>query len=87
MHNPKLPYRLGRVDIPTLLIWGESDGVVTPEYGAAYRDLIPGAELIVIPEAGHAPQIEQPEAFVNRLLDFSGVHAGEKTIPLAGETK
>ena len=71
MHNPKLPGLLHRIDIPTLLIWGESDGLVTPEYGAAFRDMIPGARLVVIPEAGHAPQAEQPEAFVSEILAFA----------------
>jgi len=71
MHNPKLRYRLHRIDIPTLLIWGENDGIVTPEYGAALRDLIPGASLSVIPEAGHHPHIEQPNEFAVRFLEFA----------------
>ena len=71
MHNPKLPHRLHRIDVPTLLIWGESDGLVTPDYGRAYCDMIPGAEMIVIPEAGHAPQAEQPDAFVRHVLSFA----------------
>jgi pimeloyl-ACP methyl ester carboxylesterase len=72
MHNPKLPRRLHRIDVPTLLIWGASDGLVTPAYGEAYRDMIPGARLVVIPEAGHSPQREQPDAFVRHVLDFAG---------------
>ena len=71
MHNPKLRYRLHRIDIPTLLIWGENDGIVTPDYGAAFRDLIPEASLSVIPEAGHHPHIEQPEQFAARFLEFA----------------
>ena len=71
MHNPKLKYRLHRIDIPTLLIWGENDGIVTTEYGASLRDLIPGASLSVIPEAGHHPHIEQPGEFVERFLEFA----------------
>ena len=71
MHNPKLPYRLHRIDIPTLLIWGEGDQVVTPGCGEAFRDLIPGAAMVVIPDARHFPHIEQPEAFVNHFLQFS----------------
>ena len=63
MHNPKLRHRLHRIDIPTLLIWGENDGIVTTDYGAALRDLIPGATMSVIPEAGHHPHIEQPNEF------------------------
>ena len=72
MHNPKLKARLQRIDIPTQLIWGASDGIVTTAYAEAYRDSIPGAELSVIKKAGHNPQIEQPEAFVERVLAFAG---------------
>ncbi len=71
MHNPKLPGRLHRIDVPTLLIWGESDGLVTPDYGQAFCGMIPGAEMVVIPEAGHAPQVEQPDAFVGYVTSFA----------------
>ncbi len=71
MHDPRLKHRLHRIDVPTLLIWGESDGLVTPAYGAAYRDMIPGAKLTVIAEAGHAPQAEQPKAFVEHVVQFA----------------
>ena len=71
MHNPKLRYRLHRIDIPTLLIWGENDGIVTLDYGAALRDLIPGASMSVIPEAGHHPHVEQPNEFAARFLEFA----------------
>ena len=75
MHNPKLRHRLNRIKAPTLLIWGEKDGIVTPQYGAAYRDLIPGARLAVVPQAGHLPQIEQPQAFMKELRGFLGSRA------------
>jgi pimeloyl-ACP methyl ester carboxylesterase len=71
MHNPKLPRRLHRIDVPTLVLWGESDGLVTPEYGRAYSAMIPDASFAVIPEAGHAPQAEQPDAFVRHVLSFT----------------
>ena len=70
MHNPKLKHRLHRIKVPTLLIWGENDGIVTPKYGAAYRDLIPGAKMVTIPKAGHLPHIEQPDAFMKELRGF-----------------
>ena len=71
MHNPKLRHRLHRIDVPVLLIWGASDGLVTVKYGEAYRDMIPGAKLVVIPEAGHLPQVEQPDTFINHVLSFA----------------
>ena len=72
LHNPKLKHRLHRIKVPTLLIWGENDGIVTPAYGEAYRKLIPGAKLSVIPQAGHLPHIEQPQAFLAELKKFLG---------------
>jgi pimeloyl-ACP methyl ester carboxylesterase len=77
MHNPKLRYRLHRIQVPTLLIWGESDGLVPVSYAEAYRALIPGAELVVIPQAGHAPQVEQPDLFCDHVHAFA-THTGAK---------
>ncbi|RKN41873.1 alpha/beta hydrolase [Streptomyces hoynatensis] len=62
MHDPELPGRLGGVRVPALLVWGESDRIVTPAYGAAYAAAFADARFEVVPEAGHLPHIEQPEA-------------------------
>jgi pimeloyl-ACP methyl ester carboxylesterase len=53
-------------------LWGASDGVVTPDYGRAYAGLIRGAEFALIEEAGHHPEQEQPERFVERVTGFLG---------------
>jgi pimeloyl-ACP methyl ester carboxylesterase len=71
MHNPRLRYRLHRIDVPTLLIWGANDGLVSTAYAEAYCQMIPGAQLVVIPEAGHWPQMEQPERFLDHVLSFT----------------
>ncbi|MEU4225225.1 alpha/beta fold hydrolase [Nonomuraea sp. NPDC026600] len=68
MHDPKLAHRLARVHLPTLLLWGESDRIVTPAYGTAYAAAFGNAQLEIIPEAGHLPQIEQPRA-THALID------------------
>ncbi|MFG2309080.1 alpha/beta fold hydrolase [Streptomyces sp. NPDC048566] len=60
MHDPTLLDRLDRVSIPTLVLWGESDRVVTPAYGRAYAAAFARARFETIPEAGHLPQIERP---------------------------
>jgi pimeloyl-ACP methyl ester carboxylesterase len=70
MHNPKLRHRLHRIDVPTLLLWGASDGVVPVAYAEAYRQMIPGATLVVIPEAGHRPHVEQPDVVLQHVLAF-----------------
>ncbi len=70
MYNPQLKRWLHRILRPTLVLWGASDGIVTPSYGRAYSALIPGARFELIAEAGHHPEIEQPEAFVDRVAAF-----------------
>ncbi|HEY7491519.1 MAG TPA: alpha/beta hydrolase [Candidatus Tectomicrobia bacterium] len=70
MYNPQLKRWLRRITRPTLVLWGASDGIVSPSYGQAYSALIPGARFELIAEAGHHPEIEQPEAVVDRLTAF-----------------
>ncbi|MBX9760143.1 MAG: alpha/beta hydrolase [Beijerinckiaceae bacterium] len=70
MHNPKLRHRLHRVTTPTLVLWGANDGVAAPSYGKAYAGLIPGAKFETIADAGHYPQIEQPEAVLKAVRAF-----------------
>jgi pimeloyl-ACP methyl ester carboxylesterase len=62
MHDPSMLGRLGQVSIPTLVLWGESDRIVTPDYGGAMAAAIPNARFEIVREAGHLPQLEQPEA-------------------------
>jgi pimeloyl-ACP methyl ester carboxylesterase len=70
MYNPQLPRWLGRINVPTLVLWGASDRVVSPEYGRAYAGMIPRAHFELIERAGHHPEIEQPEAFVDHVARF-----------------
>jgi pimeloyl-ACP methyl ester carboxylesterase len=70
MHNPKLRHRLHRVAAPALFVRGASDGLVSADYLAAYAALLPNARVASIAEAGHAPQVEQPEALAEAILEF-----------------
>jgi pimeloyl-ACP methyl ester carboxylesterase len=70
MYNPRLRRWLRRISVPTLVVWGASDGIVTPSYGRAYGALIPAARFELIDGAGHHPEIEQPDAFVDRVVRF-----------------
>jgi pimeloyl-ACP methyl ester carboxylesterase len=70
LYNPQLKQWLGRVRVPSLVLWGDSDGVVSPDYGRAYAGLIPGARFELIEQAGHHPEDEQPEHFVERVAAF-----------------
>lgn len=70
MYSPQLHRWLHRITRPTLVLWGASDGIVSPSYGQAYSALIPGARFETIAAAGHYPEIEQAEAFVARVTAF-----------------
>ena len=70
MYNPQLKRWLKRISVPSLVLWGASDRIVTPAYGQAYSALIPGARFELIEKAGHHPEIEQPEVFVDRVVTF-----------------
>ena len=70
MHNPKLLRRLGRIKVPTLVLWGESDRVVSPDYGRAFHRAIPASAFQLIPGAGHYPHRERPDDFVGAVTNF-----------------
>jgi pimeloyl-ACP methyl ester carboxylesterase len=72
MYNPRLKRWLGRIALPTFVLWGASDGVVKPAYGRAYAALIPGARFALIDGAGHHPEFERPDALAEHVLDFIG---------------
>lgn len=67
MHDPELLRRLGDVRVPTLVLWGESDRIVTPAYGEAYAAAFQNARFERIKGAGHLPQLEQPAATFKRI--------------------
>ncbi|EHI43406.1 hydrolase [Rhodococcus opacus PD630] len=60
MHNPRLTHSIGRIAVPTTVIWGGQDGIVTPEYGRGIAARIPGARFEQIDQAGHRAQVERP---------------------------
>ncbi|MDB5531701.1 MAG: alpha/beta hydrolase fold protein [Hyphomicrobiales bacterium] len=72
MHSPKLGTRLHRVDVPTLVVWGESDGLVPPAYGQRLAKALPQATFETIAEAGHFPHVEQPDQLAARIERFIG---------------
>jgi 3-oxoadipate enol-lactonase len=58
------------IDVPVLIIHGEADQLIPVAEAEAMRDAIPGAELIVLPGAGHLPNLEQADAFNEAIWDF-----------------
>jgi pimeloyl-ACP methyl ester carboxylesterase len=75
MTDPGLAARLAGLTLPTLVVWGESDRMITPAYGRQYAAAIPGAEFHLVADAGHLPQIEAPEALLALVGRFTGITA------------
>jgi pimeloyl-ACP methyl ester carboxylesterase len=70
MYNPQLKHWLRRIAVPTQVLWGASDSIVSPDYGRRYAALIPGAAFAIIEGAGHHPELEQPQAFTDQIVRF-----------------
>jgi pimeloyl-ACP methyl ester carboxylesterase len=72
-YDPELARWLHRIDVPTFLIWGADDRFVPREHAVAFAERISGADITILPACGHLPQIEQPEALVERLSRVIGM--------------
>jgi pimeloyl-ACP methyl ester carboxylesterase len=66
---------LPRVAVPTLLLWGESDGRFPLTVARQFADAIPSAELVVIPRAGHVSNLEAPQLFNDAVREFCRSHS------------
>jgi pimeloyl-ACP methyl ester carboxylesterase/mannose-6-phosphate isomerase-like protein (cupin superfamily) len=71
MTDPGLEVRLGKVAVPVLVLWGDSDRIVDPGYGRAFAAAIPGARFQLLPATGHVPQLETPEALLTAITAFT----------------
>ena len=71
-HDPHLRKWLHRIDVPTLIVWGSHDRLFPKDYAFAYQQLIPGSKAVIIPDCGHLPHVEKPDAFVAELEAFIG---------------
>lgn len=71
LYNRALINRLHRATMPAAVVWGEKDHFVPRAHGEAYASGLPGAgKLKVVPGAGHAVQMEAPEAVADIMLEL-----------------
>jgi pimeloyl-ACP methyl ester carboxylesterase len=68
--NEAIDGQLGEITIPTRIVWGAHDELLPLKLGQRFAAEIPGARLIIVPDSGHAPMIETPQAFLAALGDF-----------------
>jgi pimeloyl-ACP methyl ester carboxylesterase len=56
--------------IPFLIAWGERDSIIPVSHGRATHEQVPGSRLELFPNSGHFPQLDEPERFIDVLVDF-----------------
>ena len=66
--------QLSRLQLPLLILWGDRDIIIQREALERMVCRLPSAQLIVWPDIGHAPQLEQPELFKKLMLQFIHNH-------------
>jgi pimeloyl-ACP methyl ester carboxylesterase len=66
--------RLGRLDVPALVVWGMKDPYLPARFAGEYARALPRAELLELPDAGHWPWLERADA-LERIVDFVNARA------------
>lgn len=61
---------LAGIDVPTLIVHGAEDQLIPVAEAEVMQEGITGARLVLIPEAGHLPNLEQPEQFNEAVREF-----------------
>ena len=79
-----LKKRIHRLRMPTLVVWGASDGLIPTAYAEAFHVAIPDSRLVILNGAGHLPMLEQREAFVKAVCEFL---APEARLPSAASVR
>ena len=69
-----LTARLKEIKAPILVICGDKDPGTPPAMSEAIRDNAPGSKLVMIPDAAHLSNLEQPAAFTQAMQDFIAAH-------------
>jgi pimeloyl-ACP methyl ester carboxylesterase len=68
--NPDLEKALGRLTIPSLVVWGDNDRVVPVAHADIWKAALPNAQVVVVPECGHLPHAEKSAPVAERMLQF-----------------
>lgn len=73
MRENNLSGRIGKIDTPSLVIWGAEDNTVPLRDSGVVADEWPQADLRILPKAGHWPQFERPDVTRHLIASFLGL--------------
>jgi len=68
--NPALKRWLHRIQVPTLVLWGDDDKIFPSSYASAWTDNLPNSRAEIIRSCGHLPHVEKPKETASHILAF-----------------
>jgi pimeloyl-ACP methyl ester carboxylesterase len=73
MYDPALPGMLGKISVPTLIVWGREDQIVPLECASLYQRAIPAATLRILDKCGHFAHLDQPQLLADTINGFGSL--------------
>jgi len=71
MYDPALPAMLGKVEVPTLIVWGADDRVIPVECAALFQRTMPDADVRIVEQCGHFAHLDQPGRVSTMVREFA----------------
>lgn len=75
------------VQLPTLVVWGRNDEILSPDNAQKFMDTLPDARLVWVEECGHCAHLEQPAALLAAISEFCGLESGGAAGQGAGDER
>ncbi len=71
MYDPSLLGMLGKIDVPTLIVWGDQDRIMPMECARMFSQAIPHAQLKMLDRCGHFAHLDRPEELAAMIREFA----------------
>jgi pimeloyl-ACP methyl ester carboxylesterase len=68
--NPDLEKWLHRIKLPALIVWGDDDKIMPPQYAALWHERLPDARLVMVEACGHLPHVEHAALVARHVRAF-----------------
>ena len=68
--EPAMAARVGDIEAPTLILFGDKDRIINPSAAKTFNERIKGSEVVILPGIGHLPMEEAPDATAGAIADF-----------------
>jgi len=68
--DPDLEKWLHRIKLPALVVWGDDDRIMPPQFAPLWRQRLPDARLVTLPACGHLPHVEKASDTARVVIDF-----------------